>query len=103
MLTSNKHAQNLAYEESDLLIVLGSRLNQQTTAGFTLPRPGRPFVHIDADEENIGQNSRPEVGIVADAKQVLLAALKHPAPRPNESRASWIAEQHAAQKEFCDT
>jgi acetolactate synthase-1/2/3 large subunit len=101
MLTSNKHAQNLAYEESDLLIVLGSRLNQQTTAGFTLPRPGRPFVHIDADEDNIGQNSRPEVGIVADAKQVLLAALKHPAPRPNESRAGWIAEQHAAQKEFC--
>ena len=101
LLTSNKHAQNLAYEESDLLIVLGSRLNQQTTAGFTLPRPGRPFVHIDADEGNIGQNSRPEVGIVADAKQVLLAALKHPAPRPNESRAAWIAEQHAAQKEFC--
>jgi acetolactate synthase I/II/III large subunit len=101
LLTSNKHAQNLAYEESDLLIVLGSRLNQQTTAGFTLPRPGHPFVHIDADAGNIGQNSRPEVGIVADAKQVLLAALKHPAPRPNESRAAWIAEQHAAQKEFC--
>ena len=101
MLTSNKHAQNLAYEESDLLIVLGSRLNQQTTAGFTLPRPGRPFVHIDTDEGNIGQNSRPEVGIVADTKQVLLAALKYPAPRPNESRAAWIAEQHAAQKEFC--
>ncbi|MGZ8500533.1 MAG: thiamine pyrophosphate-binding protein, partial [Candidatus Binatia bacterium] len=95
MLTSNKHAQNLAYEESDLLIVLGSRLSQQNTVGFTFPRPGRPFVHIDADEENIGQNSRPEVGIVADAKQLLLAALKHPAPRPNESRASWIAEQHA--------
>ena len=101
MLTSNKQAQNLAYEESDLLIVLGSRLSQQNTAGFTFPRPGKPFVHIDADEENIGQNSRPEVAIVADAKQLLLSALKHPAPRPNESRASWIAEQHAAQKEFC--
>jgi acetolactate synthase-1/2/3 large subunit len=101
MLTSNKHAQSLAYEESDLLIVLGSRLSQQNTAGFTFPRPGKPFVHIDADEENIGQNSRPEVAIVADAKQLLLAALKHPAPRPNESRASWIAEQHAAQKDFC--
>jgi acetolactate synthase-1/2/3 large subunit len=101
MLTSNKHAQNLAYQESDLLIVLGSRLNQQTTAGFTLPRPGHPFVHIDADEGNIGQNSRPDIGIVADAKQVLLAALKYPTPRPNESRAGWIAEQHAAQKEFC--
>jgi acetolactate synthase I/II/III large subunit len=101
MLTSNKHAQNLAYHESDLLIVLGSRLNQQTTAGFTYPRPGQPFVQIDADEENIGQNVRPETGIVADAKQVLLAALKHPAPRPNESRASWISEHHAEQKRYC--
>ena len=101
MLTSNKQAQNLAYQESDLLIVLGSRLNQQTTGGFTLPPAGRPFVHIDADEGNIGQNSRPEVGIVADSKKFLLAALKYPAPRPNESRAAWISEQHAAQKEFC--
>jgi acetolactate synthase I/II/III large subunit len=101
MLTSNKHAQNLAYHESDLLVVLGSRLNQQTTAGFTYPRPGQPFVQIDADEENIGQNVRPETGIVADAKQVLLAALKHPAPRPNESRASWISEHHAEQKKYC--
>jgi thiamine pyrophosphate-dependent acetolactate synthase large subunit-like protein len=41
------------------------------------------------------------VAIVADAKQLLISALKHSAPRPNESRASWIAEQHAAQKEFC--
>jgi acetolactate synthase-1/2/3 large subunit len=101
MLTSNQHAQTLAYEETDLLIVLGSRLTQQTTAGFRFPRLGMPFVHIDADEENIGQNARPEVGIVADSKQFLLAALKHPAPRPNESRASWIAEHHAAQKEYC--
>lgn len=101
MLTSNKHAQTLAYDETDLLIVLGSRLTQQTTAGFRFPRLGMPFVHIDTDEENIGQNARPEVGIVADSKQFLLAALKHPAPRPNESRASWIAEHHAAQKAYC--
>ncbi len=101
MLTSNKHAQTLAYDETDLLIVLGSRLSQQTTAGFRFPRLGMPYVHIDAAEENIGQNSRPEVGIVADSKQFLLAALKHPAPRPNESRASWIAEHHTAQKSYC--
>ena len=101
MLTSNKHAQTLAYEETDLLVVLGSRLSQQTTAGFRFPHLGMPFVHIDADEESIGQNARPEVGIVADSMQFLIAALKHPAPRPNESRASWIAEHHAAQKGFC--
>lgn len=101
MITSNKHAQSLAYEETDLLIVLGSRLSQQTTAGFKFPRLGMPYIHIDAAEENIGHNSRPETGIISDSKQFLLAALKHPAPRPNESRASWIAEHHAAQKQYC--
>jgi len=101
LLTSNKEAQRLAYEESDLLIVLGCRLNQQTTGAFTFPRSGRSFVQIDADEENIGQNARPEVGIIADAKQTLLAGLKHSGPRPNENRAAWIAEQHAKQKDFC--
>ena len=50
------------------MVVLGCRLSQQTTGGFTLPRPGQAFIQIDADEQNIGQNSRPEVGIVADAK-----------------------------------
>ena len=76
LLTSNKEAQRLAYDESDLLIVLGCRLNQQTTGVFTFPRPGRPFVQIDADEENLGQNARPEVGIIADAKQTLLRGAK---------------------------
>lgn len=100
LLTSNRQARALAAEETDLLVVLGCRLNQPTTGGFTFPKPGQSFVQIDADEASIGQNSRPEVGIVADAKQTLLAALKHSGPRPNESRASWIAELHAKQKDY---
>jgi acetolactate synthase-1/2/3 large subunit len=99
--TANKALRDLAANEADLVVVLGCRLNQQTSAGFSFPRPGLPFIQIDADEQNIGQNSRPEVGIVADAKHALLEALKHPGPRPNESRASWIAEQHSAQKRYC--
>jgi acetolactate synthase-1/2/3 large subunit len=101
LTNANKHARDLVSYESDLLIVLGSRLNQQTTGGFALPRPGQPFIQIDADEQNIGQNSRPDLGIVSDAKQALLAALKNPSPRPNESRVSWIAENHSVQKSYC--
>ena len=100
LLTSNRQARALAADEADLLIVLGCRLNQPTTGGFTFPKAGQAFVQIDADEASIGQNSRPEVGIVADAKQTLVAALKHSGPRPNESRASWIAELHAKQVEY---
>lgn len=101
LTNANKHARDLVSNESDLVVVLGSRLNQQTTGGFSLPRPGQPFIQIDADEQNIGQNSRPDVGIVSDSKQALLSALKHPGPRPNESRASWIAEHHSMQKSYC--
>jgi len=100
LLTSNRQARRLAAEEADLLIVLGCRLNQPTTGGFTFPKPGQSFIQIDAAEASIGQNSRPQVGIIADAKQTLLAALKHAGPRPNENRASWIAELHANQKDY---
>ncbi|MDH3443278.1 MAG: thiamine pyrophosphate-binding protein [Deltaproteobacteria bacterium] len=99
--SANKTARGLAADEADLLVVLGCRLNQQTTGAFSFPRPGQSFIQIDADEENIGQNSRPQMGIVADAKQALAEALKHRGPRPNESRASWIAEFHNAQKRYC--
>jgi acetolactate synthase-1/2/3 large subunit len=72
LTNANKHARDLVSKESDLLIVLGSLLYQQTTWGFSLPRPGQPFIQIDADEQNIGQNSRPDLGIVSDARQALL-------------------------------
>src|SRR5919108_4030181 len=93
---ANKHARAIVSDEADLVLVIGSRLNQQTTGAFSFPRPAQAFIQIDADEQNIGQNSRPAVGIVADAKQALIAALKHPGPRPDESRASWISELHSA-------
>ena len=100
LTNANKHARTLISKKADLVIVIGSRLNQQTTGVFSLPRPGQPFIQIDADEQNIGQNSRPDVGIVSDAKSALIVALKHQGPRPNESRAAWIAEHHAAQKRY---
>jgi acetolactate synthase-1/2/3 large subunit len=98
LTNANKNARDVVAKEADLVIVLGCRLNQQTTGGFSLPRSGQPFIQIDADAQTIGQNSRPDVGIVSDAKAALVMALKHSSPRANESRASWIAEQHSAQK-----
>jgi acetolactate synthase-1/2/3 large subunit len=98
LTNANKNARDMVAKQVDLVVVIGCRLNQQTTGGFSLPQIGQPFIQIDADEQTIGQNSRPDLGIVSDAKAALAAALKHPSPRPNENRASWIAEQHSAQK-----
>src|SRR5262245_57387666 len=100
LANANKHTRSLVVDESDLVLVIGSRMNQQTTAGFAFPKPGQPLIQIYPDEETIGQNLRPDVGIVADAKSALGAALKLNGPRPNESRAAWVAEHHAAQKRY---
>ncbi len=100
LANANKHTRNLVANESDLVVVVGSRLNQQSTGAFAFPRPGQPFIQIYPDEQTIGQNLRPDTGIVADAKASLAAALKLQGPRPNESRAGWVAEHHAAQKRY---
>ena len=100
LANANKHTRSLVGNEADLVLVVGSRLNQQSTGAFTIPKPGQPFIQIYPDEQTIGQNLRPEVGIVADAKTALAAALKLPGPRPNENRAGWIAEHHAVQKRY---
>jgi len=98
--SASKEARALVTNEADLVVVVGCRLNQQTTGGFSLPRTGQAFIQIDADEQNIGQNSRPAMGIVADAKAALASALRQPTPRRDESRASWIAEHHRNQKRY---
>jgi acetolactate synthase-1/2/3 large subunit len=100
LANANGHTRNLVANEADLVVVVGSRLNQQTTGSFAFPRPGQPFIQIYPDEEYIGQNLRPDTGIVAEAKAALTAALRFPSPRPNESRAAWVAEHHAAHKRY---
>jgi acetolactate synthase I/II/III large subunit len=100
LANANKHARSLVADEVDLVVAVGTRLNQQTTGGFAIPKPGQPFIQIFPDEEAMGQNLRPDLAIVADAKSALAAALQLPGPRPNESRAGWIAEEHAAQKRY---
>jgi acetolactate synthase I/II/III large subunit len=99
--SANKNTRALASTDADLLVVLGCRLSQQTTGGFSFPGRGQGFIQIDADEQNIGQNARPETAIVADARLALLAALEEAAPQANAGRASWIGELHSAQKQFC--
>jgi len=96
-------AQNPAREAvagADLVVAIGTRLNQQSTAGFTLPHPGQMVIQIDPSEEVIGQNHRPDIGIVSDVKLALSAALQHPAPAPKANRQGWIDEYRKVQQEW---
>lgn len=83
--------------DSDLLIVVGPRLGEMTTGGYTLidlPTPRQPLVHVHADAEELGRVYTPTLAINAAPEGFLaqLAAL----PAVDGSRwADWTAAAHA--------
>lgn len=97
-LSSANNAARDAVDGADLVLAIGTRLNQQSTAGYTLPRADQPLIQIDPAEEVIGQNHRPTLGIVSDIKLALAAALQHPAPAPKPERQGWIDEYRQVQQ-----
>jgi acetolactate synthase-1/2/3 large subunit len=90
-----------AVKEADLLIVLGARLGEMTTAGYTLidiPNPKSFLVHIHPSPDELGSVYRPDLAIAATARSLTeaLAGLKPPAkiawgPHRAELRAAYEA------------
>ena len=62
---------------ADALLVIGSRLGEVTTAGYTVPAPGQRWIHVDLEprEGAVGESPAPERAIRADARAFLRAAV----------------------------
>jgi acetolactate synthase I/II/III large subunit len=78
--------------QADLLIVLGARLSDITTQGYTFPRLVRPdqtLVHIHADSAAIGTHFAVDLAI-ASAPRALFETIGHPLHRGLD-RSGWIA------------
>ena len=66
---------------SDLLLVVGARLGEMPSSGYTLidiPYPSQTLVHVHADAGELGRVYRPDLAINADSTSFVdaLAALK---------------------------
>jgi acetolactate synthase-1/2/3 large subunit len=61
-------------EAADALVVIGSRLNEPTTFGYTMPRAGLPWAHVDLAPGGSTGSTDPALSVVADAKAFLKAA-----------------------------
>ena len=92
-------------KSADLVLAVGTRLNEFTSHSYTVPAPGTRLIHVDVAAEDLGGHARAELGIVADAAlfgEALLAAAKaQPASpavlasrkEPNaDDRAAWEAQ-----------
>jgi len=87
--------------QADLLVVVGARLGEMTTSGYTLldsPVPRQKLVHVHAGAEEIGRVFQPELGIVsAPAHFARACAAMDPVESPAwkgaaaEARADFLA------------
>ncbi len=86
---------------ADLLLVVGARLGEMTTGGYTLvepPVPRQKLVHVHPSPDELGRVYQPELAIVASMAPFARAAAALPAPdRPAwegaaaEARADYLA------------
>ncbi|QHT63742.1 biosynthetic-type acetolactate synthase large subunit [Paenibacillus lycopersici] len=86
------YAANMAIQNADLLISIGSRFDDRVTMkldGFA-PK-ARRIAHIDIDPAEIGKNVRADIACVGDIKAVLKLALQ-PAKPSLPRTAAWLAE-----------
>lgn len=90
------------FTDSDLVLAVGTRLDEMTTGDYTRlapPVPRQPLVHVHPDPDEIGRVYRPELAVVAASTPFLeaLADVPPPAARP------WAAETerlHAAHRRW---
>ena len=85
--------------EADVLLVVGARLGEATTGGYTLvepPRPRQTLVHVHADPEELGRVYGPALAINAGSPQFAAAAR---ALEPLDP-AAWRVETQRARADY---
>jgi acetolactate synthase-1/2/3 large subunit len=83
--------------EADVLLVVGSRLGDIPTRGYTTlqpPRTPQTLIHVHADPEELGRVFQPDLPILAGSAE-FLAAARALEPVDGSHRADWTESAHA--------
>lgn len=94
------NAERALLDESDLVLVLGSRLGEITSLGWDERWHGRAVVQVDLEPSELGRNFPIELGLVGDIRATLADLLRRGSGplAPPETNAVEQAE-HAAARE----
>jgi len=94
-------AANTVVTESDMLLAVGVRFSDRSTADVRYFAPKAKIIHIDIDPVEIGKNVRVDLPIIGDAKRSLAAIIKELRSRAKRGRASrWLDRVKKLRKEF---
>jgi acetolactate synthase-1/2/3 large subunit len=84
--------------DSDCLLVIGARLGEMTTGGFTLieiPCPGQRLIHVHPGAEELGHIYQPELAINACAEHFVAALAEAPSQSSTEkARREMVKQAH---------
>ncbi len=62
-------------DDADVVLVLGSRLNEVASFGYAVPRRGQTWIHVDLEPRSPGHGlPEPTLAVVADARTFLRVA-----------------------------
>ena len=84
--------------ESDCLLVIGARLGEMTTGGFSLldiPNPNQKLIHVHPGAEELGHIYQPDLAINASASS-FISALSTQQLEPKNDRADQVSSGHQA-------
>ncbi|MBB1593279.1 thiamine pyrophosphate-dependent enzyme [Achromobacter sp. UMC46] len=94
-------AQIAAFDSSDLILALGTRLGDITTQGYAFPahpKPAQALVHCYPDPHIVNQHFAADVGLVADPAATAHALANLPATGQGLGRNDWAASLRAIQQ-----
>jgi acetolactate synthase I/II/III large subunit len=83
--------------DADLLLVIGARLSENCTAGYTriaAPQPRQRLIHVHPSADEIGKVFRPVLGIASDIA-AFAAALRVLEPVDGVAGGGWLSEARA--------
>ena len=89
--------------ETDCLLVIGARMGEMTTGGFSLldiPRPRQGMIHVHAGAEELGHIYRPQLAINASSARFVDAlAASMQSPDESDQRRRRVEDAH---REYLD-
>lgn len=97
-------ASQACLDETDLFVVIGSRLNEDASLLHAVPPRGKAWIHIDLKPGTAYAPEPPVLTFAADARRALQALIEAAAAHPVdqarlEARRSWTAEWQRAWRE----
>lgn len=85
-----------SFERADVVVGVGTRFDEMTTHGYTLPAPGSRVLQVDLDPQVLGAVVPLERGVVADAAEALRDLLPLAAPVERDYAAAHQTWERAA-------